>query len=110
MCDETFESRPARPSQGHRAGWCPCQGSQRVLGSLGNPLAHLFSLCFEQGVHPSNWKTANVVPVHKRKSRTDMKNYRPVSLLSVMSKVMEKVIKGEVRTINNRTYVKEEVA
>ena len=30
-------SRPARPSQGHRAGWCPCQGSKRVQGSLGNP-------------------------------------------------------------------------
>ena len=57
-------------------GWCPCQGSKRVQGSLGNPLAHLFSLCFKQGVHPSDWKTANVVPVHKRNSRTDMKNYR----------------------------------
>ena len=76
--------------------------SKRVQGSLGNPPPpslpnlHLFSLCFEQGVHPSDWKTANVVPVHKRKSRTDMKNYRPVSLLSVMSKVMEKVIKTSI--------------
>ena len=59
-CQASF--RPAQPSQGHRAGWCPCQGSKRVQGSLGNPLAHLFSLCFEQGVHPSDWKTANVGP------------------------------------------------
>ena len=35
------------------------------------------------------WKIANVVPVHKKQSRSEMRNYRPVSLLSVLSKVME---------------------
>ena len=74
----------------------PARVLKECRAVLATPLAHLFSLCFEQGVHPSDWKTANVVPVHKRKSRTDMKNYRPVSLLSVMSKVMEKVINTSI--------------
>ena len=74
----------------------PARVLKECRAVLATPLAHLFSLCFEQGVHPSDWKTANMVPVHKRKSRTDMKNYRPVSLLSVVSKVMEKVINTSI--------------
>ena len=59
---------------------------------LASPLSELFSLCFRHGVQPSPWKTAKVVPVFKKQSRSAVKNYRPVSLLSVVSKVMEKVI------------------
>ena len=42
------------------------------------------------------WKTANVVPIHKKASRSVLKNYRPVSLLSIISKVMETVVNSQV--------------
>ena len=74
----------------------PTASPARVLkicaAELSSPLSSLYSACFRQGVYPSLWKTANVVPVHKKQARSSMKNYRPVSLLSVVSKVMEKVI------------------
>ena len=41
---------------------------------------------------PTQWKCANVVPVHKKNSKQEVKNYRPISLLSNISKVMEKAI------------------
>ena len=59
---------------------------------LSSPLSSLYSACFRQGVSPSLWKTANVVPVHKKQARSSMRNYQPVSLLSIISKVMEKGI------------------
>ena len=63
---------------------------------LALPLSRLFSLCIRHGTQPSMWKIANVVPVHKKQSRSEMRNYRPVSLLSVLSKVMEKIVNTSI--------------
>ena len=70
--------------------------SPRVLKScakeLASPLAHIFSACLEERKWPSVWKEANVVPVHKKASRSDPSHYRPISLLSAVGKVFEKMI------------------
>ena len=41
---------------------------------------------------PSEWKNANVTPIFKKDSPSDIKNYRPISLISVIGKVMERCI------------------
>ena len=41
---------------------------------------------------PSCWKTANASPIHKKNNRNDIRNYRPISLLSNISKVFERLI------------------
>ena len=51
---------------------------------------------------PSGWKVANVVPVHKKKARSKTKNYRPVSLLSIVSKVMEEIINTSIMNFLER--------
>jgi hypothetical protein len=43
-------------------------------------------------VLPSSWKKANVTPVYKNYNPNDVKNYRPISLLSVISKCMERCV------------------
>jgi len=74
--------------------------STRVLKECAEELApifaRLFSKLFRLGVMPPSWKLANVVPVHKKKSKANVKNYRPVSLLSVASKVMESVVNRQL--------------
>ena len=74
--------------------------SARVLKEcaheLAEPLSKLFALCFRSGVQPRMWKTANVVPIHKRSSRSTLKNYRPVSLLCIISKVMETLVNRHI--------------
>ena len=59
---------------------------------LAAPLAKLFLLYFRCHVQPSLWKIARVIPILKKQSHSGAKNYRPVSLLSVVSKVMEKIV------------------
>ena len=46
-------------------------------------LAILFTKIYNTGVYPTDWKTALLVPVHKKGEREISKNYRPISLLSV---------------------------
>ena len=59
---------------------------------LAKPLARLFQLCFDSGYMPAQWKCANVIPCYKKGDKHTPGNYRPISLLSIMSKVMEKLI------------------
>ncbi len=55
-------------------------------------LSELVNLSFETGIFPSTLKIAKVTPVHKKESKIDHRNYRPISLLSVFSKIFEKLI------------------
>ena len=55
-------------------------------------LSKLVNQCFEIGVFPDILKTAKVTPLHKKNSKLDFSNYRPISLLSVFSKVYEKLV------------------
>ncbi len=55
-------------------------------------IAILINKSFEQGVFPSQMKTAKVIPIHKEGSRADVANYRPISLLTSLSKIYEKTM------------------
>ena len=52
----------------------------------------LFSNCFENECLRKEWKKANIVPVHKKNDKQSIKNYRPVSSLTVCGKIFEKII------------------
>ena len=71
--------------------------SPRVLRETANSISpsitRMFNFCFQTGHFPKAWKRANVTPLYKNKGeRSHVKNYRPVSLLSCVGKVMERAI------------------
>ena len=60
-------------------------------------LAKLFNKCLKESCFPDCWKVTSVVPVFKNVGeRSTAKNYRPVSLLSVVSKVFEKLVNNRI--------------
>ena len=60
-------------------------------------LAKLFTKCLKESCFPDCWKISSVVPVFKNiGERSTAKNYRPVSLLSVVSKVFEKLVNNSI--------------
>ena len=52
----------------------------------------IFSVSIESGSYPDEWKVAKVVPIHKKGSIQDHGNFCPISILSTLSKVLERHI------------------
>ncbi|KAK2138307.1 hypothetical protein NP493_8091g00001 [Ridgeia piscesae] len=60
------------------------------------PLATVYNVSLEEGIVPLAWKEANIIPLFKKGSRNKSENYRPVSLTSVICKLLERLIKDHL--------------
>ena len=56
------------------------------------PLKIIFENALRTGCFPDSWKKGNIIPVHKKSSKQDVSNYRPISLLPIFGKIFEKII------------------
>lgn len=63
---------------------------KRTIDCIINPLTFIFNLSIHSGVFPEKMKVAKVVPLFKNGDVHHFNNYRPVSLLSQFSKILEK--------------------
>ena len=74
---------------------------------LGIPITQICSLSIELSHFPKDCKVAKLKPLYKKGTKTDPKNFRPISLLPIVSKIFEKVIHDqtmEYLTDNNILY------
>ena len=69
---------------------------KKCKSTLSHPLYLIWRNSLSQGTVPALCKTANVIPIHKGKSRSVAKNYRPVALTSLIIKTFEKVIRRQL--------------
>ena len=60
--------------------------------SICKPLQLIFNQCIDTGSFPLEWKKANIFPIHKKGDKQCLKNYRPVSLLPICGKILERLI------------------
>ena len=65
------------------------EGASEIAPSL----TKILKLSLHLAKVPSVWKDANVIPLYKRGDKSAAKNYRPISLTSVVSKVMERIVR-----------------
>ena len=70
-----------------------------------HPIHHIVCLSIIQSKFPESWKSSKVLPLHKKGERLDRKNYRPVSILSPVSKVLEKVIYEQIYSYFTRNSI-----
>ena len=63
-----------------------------IAGDILPVLTHIINLSLTQSQFPDPWKTAKIIPLLKKDNPLDPKNYRPVALLPIFSKVLERVV------------------
>ena len=78
--------------------------SSRILKLSANVIAPSLSLIFNQiistGIFPNDWKIARITPIFKSDAKDKMTNYRPISVISIISKIAEKSIYDQIYYIN----------
>ena len=65
---------------------------KNVIDEIVSPLEHVMNLSIINGVVPDKMKIAKVIPIYKKGDQLELSNYRPISLLSSISKILEKII------------------
>ena len=65
----------------------------KIIGLvISKPSELIFNASFTTGIVPGEFKVAIVIPIFKKGSQYDLSNYRPISLLSVFNKILEKLM------------------
>ena len=70
---------------------------KQIAPTIVKHLTTLIKQVFNTGIFPDKLKLARVIPLHKKGNPSLLNNYRPISLLPVISKVIEKIISNQLR-------------
>ncbi len=86
----------------------PDQISPRILKELSSSVTPILGIIFrksyDSGEIPDQWRKANVVPIYKKGKKSDPANYRPISLTSIVCKLMEHIITSSIMRHGNQKH------
>ena len=91
---KTIETLPTKNSS--RFDGISSKLFKKLAPTIIKPLTLLLTQVFNTGIFPDKLKVAKVIPVFKKGNPTIINNYRPISLLPVVSKVMEKILANQL--------------
>ena len=97
-----FEKKTIKSKLLFRYTQCPDELHGKLLYEIRyeivKDLTKLFNLSLETGVVPQDWRDADVCPLFKKGKRDKAENYRPVSLTSIVGKLLESILKDRIVT------------
>ena len=71
---------------------------KEIAKHIAKPLCHIINLCFNEGCFPNVLKISKVICLYIKGNPKSIVNYRPISLLSVFSKIIEKILAKKITT------------
>ena len=69
-----------------------------AIDAISLPLALIFNSSLQNRTFPKLWKVARVTPIFKSGQKTELNNYRQISVLSVFSRLLEKIVHDQSRS------------
>ena len=69
---------------------------KETVEQISTPLAHVFNMSLQERTVPLEWKETNIIPLLKKVSRNKSVNYKPMSLTSVICKLLETIIRDHM--------------
>ncbi len=69
---------------------------KELVNEVSTPLATIFNKSLREGYVPRDWRNAHVSPIYKKGARNLAQNYRPISLTSIICKIMESITKDVI--------------
>ena len=84
------------PRKAYGPNSIPTEVLHLLANDICKPLSIIFNLSFSTGQYPDLLKIAKTIPIHKKDSRLLVSNYRPISLLSNINKILEKLMFNRV--------------
>ena len=75
----------------------PAKLLKETASVIAPSLCKIFNKSLQLGSLSSNWKLAIVVPVHKKGAKDHVENYRPISLLPIVSKVLQRCVLNSIK-------------
>ena len=116
MCDSLFlcpvtadeiQLEIAKPQTGKAVGpsSIPISILKILKSELAGPLQVIFNTSFLTGIVPDKFKLAKLIPVFKKGSQTNLSNYRPISLLIVFNKLLEKLMFNRLADFLEKRYL-----
>jgi hypothetical protein len=81
---------------------------KQIIYSIADPLSYIFTLSLKKGVFPEKFKECRIVPIFKSGDPLSCDNYRPISLVNSISKILEKIVSIKLTNhlqLNNLLYI-----
>ena len=88
--------RDLKPDKATGPDMIPARLLKQLSAEIAPALAHVFQSSLDCGRVPRDWTMAHVVPLFKKGDKSTASNYRPVSLTSICSKVMEHILHSNI--------------
>ena len=79
----------------------PTEILRQLTDDIFEHLSIIFNISFATGIFPEKLKVAKVIPIHKKDSNLECSNYRPISLLSNIDKILEKLMHNRLMKFLN---------
>ena len=92
-----YEIRKAKKDSAPGPDNLPMNVFAEAAGILSGPLAALYNMVQQSGNVPKSWKSTKVVMLHKKKSKDDVKNYRPLSMSNHLGKIWERILNSALK-------------